>query len=213
MAITEMWTRLESLLDVIPELHNDLRSGLPQEQWQTLEQNLGVTLPKSLKDFYKVHDGQEGKKAGGFFFGLEFIPFAEVMVQWEGWHTIIGKNSPEKLREDYCYDCQSLTPGAIKTTYANNLWIPFAHYWGGNHLSIDLDPDVKGTVGQVINFGRDEEHKVVVAESFEAFIVWFVEMLEAGNYVIDRKEKPWLWYGGAPETHFLDMVKTLFAPE
>ena len=210
--MTEMWARLETCLDVIPKLRDDLRSGLAKEQWQVLEQKIGVTLPESFKDFYAVHNGQEGKKAGGLFFGIEFIPFAEVMVQWEGWHTIIGDNNSEKLREDYCYDCQSLTPDAINVTYANNLWIPFAHDWGGNHLGIDLDPDVKGTVGQVINFGRGEEHKVVVAKSFEAFIAWFVVELGAGNYVVDQKEKPWLWYGDKPDTHFLDTAKTLFAP-
>lgn len=212
--MTELWKRLEVVLSkASPEVHGDLRSGLPQEQWQTLEEKLGVTLPNSFKDFYAVHDGQENKTAGGFFFGLEFLPFAGVMAQWENWHTIIGSNNPEKLREDCCYDCQSLTPNAIKVTYANNLWIPFAHDWGGNHLGIDLDPDTKGTVGQVINFGRDEEHKVVIAKSFEAFMEWFVGELEAGHYVIDKTEKTWLAHGSEPETHFLDTAKTLFAPK
>jgi cell wall assembly regulator SMI1 len=211
--MTEMWQRLETFLNAIPELRDDLQGGLPKEKWQILEQKIGVTLPDSLKDFYAVHDGQEGKAAGGLFFGIEFIPFAEVLVQWEGWHTIIGDNTPEKLREDYCYDCKSLTPDAIKATYASNLWIPFAHDWGGNHLGIDLDPDAKGIVGQVINFGRDEEHKVVIANSFEIFIAWFVGVLEAGNYVINQEDKPWLQYGGAPETHFLDTAKTLFTPK
>jgi hypothetical protein len=38
------------------------------------------------------------------------------------------------------------------------------------------------------------------------------QTLETGNYAIDQKEKSWLWYGSAPKTHFLDTVKTLFAP-
>jgi cell wall assembly regulator SMI1 len=213
MSIKQQWQRLETLLiPVLPELVHDLRPGLPESQWQSLEAHLGVSLPTSLKEFYAVHNGQEAKAVGGFFFGLEFLPFAEIVTQWEGWQSIIKLETPESLVEDYCFDCRSITHEAIKVTYANSLWIPFAHDWGGNHLGIDLDPDVKGTVGQVINFGRDEEHKVVVAKSFEAFITWFVRELETENYVTEKKEKSWLWYGSAPETHFLDTVKTLFAP-
>ncbi len=208
----EVWSRLETFLErVSPELHEDLRPGLAETMWQDFETKLGVTLPSSLKNFYAFHDGQEATKAGGLFFGMTFLPFAEVVKQWEGWHEIIGNHTPEWLREQYCYNCQSITPDAIKATYANNLWIPFAHDWGGNHLGIDLDPDLKGTPGQVINFGRDEDYKVVVAESFEAFVEWFMVQLESGNYAVDQTTKPWLLFGGKPETHFLDTVKTLFS--
>lgn len=36
---------------------------------------------------------------------------------------------------------------------------------GGNYIGIDLDPDSKGNKGQVINFGRDEQDMVVLAEN------------------------------------------------
>jgi cell wall assembly regulator SMI1 len=54
-------------------------------------------------------------------------------------------------------------------------------------VRIDLDPDVEGSEGQVIVFGRDENCKRLVAQSFEAFIDIFIEQLEAGNFVIREK--------------------------
>jgi len=50
-----------------------------------------------------------------------------------------------------------------------------------------LDPDVEGSEGQVIVFGRDENRKRLVTQSFEKFIDMFVEQLEAGNFVIQEK--------------------------
>ncbi|MFJ9499072.1 SMI1/KNR4 family protein [Brevibacillus centrosporus] len=47
----------------------------------------------------------------------------------------------------------------------NRYWLPISKDWGGNHLGLDLDPDEQGRMGQVINFGRDEEVKYVVALS------------------------------------------------
>jgi cell wall assembly regulator SMI1 len=77
-------------------------------------------------------------------------------------------------------------------------------------LGIDLAPDVRGNVGQVINFGRDEEHKVA-AQSLEAFIEWFIDELGAGRCRREKEDKPWLWYAEPPNTDSLNVARQLFA--
>ena len=74
----------------------------------------------------------------------------------------------------------------VKPLYASKRWVPFAQDWGGNHLGIDLDPDVKGVAGQVINFGRDEEDKRAIAPSITAFVEWMLGELLRGNFSIER---------------------------
>lgn len=101
-------------------------------------------------------------------------------------------------------------PGFVKPVYANRNWIPLTA--GSDHL--DFDPGPNGTVGQVINFGRDEDEKDVIASSFGDFLQWYVKELESGNYRIEE----WQGSGFGREfmiktpgnQHFLDAVKELF---
>ena len=74
--------------------------------------------------------------------------------------------------------------------YASPGWIPFASDSGGNCLGIDLDPGPTGTRGQVINFGRDEDEKFVLAPSMNEFLEWFADQLESGNFLIREVPKP-----------------------
>ncbi|MGP8217196.1 MAG: SMI1/KNR4 family protein [Bacteroidia bacterium] len=57
----------------------------------------------------------------------------------------------------------------IKKIYFHLKWVPLFTDHGGNYIGIDLDPDVKGAKGQVINFGRDETEMVVLAKSLADF--------------------------------------------
>lgn len=109
--------------------------------------------------------------------------------------------------------CKSHVNGMVREMYANKKWIPFAYDWGGNFLGLDYDPDESGTCGQVINFGRDEDVKYVLAASFTEFIDWYVKQLESGNFRIEPREnnERRSFNTKFPQTsHFLDSVKILF---
>jgi cell wall assembly regulator SMI1 len=70
----------------------------------------------------------------------------------------------------------SSTPvGAIKIKYFYFKWLPIFSDLSGNYLGIDLDPDIEGREGQIINFGRDEEEMFVLADNLENF---FDKLLE-----------------------------------
>ena len=57
-------------------------------------------------------------------------------------------------------------------------WLPFCSDDGGNFIGIDLDPDVNGTVGQVINFGKpfhakyDREHDLSITLQYRINKRW-----------------------------------------
>jgi len=111
--------------------------------------------------------------------------------------------------------CTSAKSGAVQALYANKYWIPFAYDYGGNHLGVDLDPGARGTLGQVINFGSDEDEKFVLASSVTIFLEWLIDQLESGNFVIREEDD-----GGrslntkVPEKfHFLEAIPVLFASQ
>jgi hypothetical protein len=74
--------------------------------------------------------------------------------------------------------------------YANKKWIPFAVFMDSNYVGLDFDPKADGTVGQVINFGREEEQKSVLADSFAGFIRRFIDELETEEIIFSEKGTP-----------------------
>ena len=218
MSMKEYWERLEIWLNTyLPEVFADLNPGCTASELESLEQQLGVTLPNDFKSFYLIHNGQElsshNRITSGLFFGLEFLSVEGIYHQWSAWRELIA--TEEDIAE-LDLECTSAQPGKIKEVYANNRWIPFAHDGSGNHLGLDLDPGAKGVVGQIINFGRDESKKYVIADSFTEFIDWLVQQYELGNFVI-RSEFVGNGYVNVIKTkipeksHFLDAVPSLFA--
>lgn len=61
-------------------------------------------------------------------------------------------------------------PGAVKPMDTNRSWIPLTREHGGNHIDLDFDPGPDGVVGQVIAYGRDEDEKRLLANSFREFL-------------------------------------------
>ena len=44
-----------------------------------------------------------------------------------------------------------------------------------------MDPDREGTVGQIINFGRDEDDKIVIASNLHEFIILMTKILQSDH--------------------------------
>lgn len=207
--------RLEKWLETnLQEVYVDLAPGCREADLAEFEKQVGITFPESLKDLYRMHDGQVGGANTGPFFGLTFLSLAGARTHWESWRNVVDECSQEDMKGASRFS-KSAKAGAIKEIYANKCWIPFAYDYGGNHLGVDLDPGELGNVGQVINFGRDDDEKFVLGSSVETFLEWLVEQLESGNAAIRNEDD-----GGrslntkVPEKfHFLDSVKILFASQ
>ncbi|TKH08610.1 SMI1/KNR4 family protein, partial [Bacillus wiedmannii] len=125
------------------------------EEIQYAESEMGIAFPDELRNLYLAHNGED-KSGPGLFFGLPFLSLDEVLDEWRIW---------KRIEEDdfFNFDAFSIPTEYIKERYVNHNWIPISKDYGGNNLGIDVDPDEKGKVGQVINFGRDEEVKYVIA--------------------------------------------------
>ncbi|CBJ39814.1 hypothethical protein (plasmid) [Ralstonia solanacearum CMR15] len=158
------WNRIEHALSTLGCLDQvGLRPGAAQSRIAELEQHLGVQLPAGLKAFLSIHDGQDG---AGLVGGELLLSVDQIRQEWDGWRSL-----DENAMNADCADFMASHPeGFIKPMYTNRSWIPLTKDWGGNHVGIDFDPDTKGTAGQVIRFGRDEDTKRVVAENFDAFV-------------------------------------------
>ena len=162
----------------LPEVAASLNPGASDEQLDRLSTLIGTPLPADYRALYRWHNGQQPGMSTGPWFGLCFPSLDQVEGIWRRWLEFA--DDPWCDFNELAF---SVKPAVVKPLYANRRWIPFAQM-GPSCLGIDLDPDVRGTVGQVINFGRDEDLKYVLAPSLSGFVQWLLGQLRAGNFEI-----------------------------
>lgn len=208
----ELWLTLEQWLGQhLPEVLADLNPGCSSEALEQLEHQLGCSLPADFKACYQHHNGQKGATTG-LFCGLPFLSIEALYSQWLGWQELAEDFSQEAAEyggENLALEItgDSYPDQSIKPTYINLKWIPISEDGGGNHLGVDLDPGTVGVVGQVINFGRDENNKFVLAPSLTDFVAWMIGEYAQGNYLSSQRS---LNLQEPENSHFLDVVPVLF---
>lgn len=196
-----IWSEIEAIFQAKNCLSwFELNPGASQEEIRALEEHLGVALPPTLKELLAIHNGQN---AGfGMFFGLQFLSTSGIKEQWDMWVSLENDGLNEELA-----DMMSSKPeGYIKPLYLNRQWIPLTHDSGGNHIGIDYDPDVKGILGQMIIFGRDDDEKKLKAASFDAFMRRFIEELKTVQWEVT--EDGWKFFDKEHRIHYHDWARS-----
>jgi cell wall assembly regulator SMI1 len=112
------------LANLLPPAHD--------RELRLLETTIGASLPPSLLNLYGWRNGQLDPGRAGAFYGLAFLNISDAIAQWETWNEVILE-TPEDDMRSLDESQSSVIPGVVKVQYANRLWIPFAHDWGGNH--------------------------------------------------------------------------------
>ena len=141
------------------------------------EQAVGMRMPSSYRQLYRWHDGENDERRGHFY-GLPLLSLQAAAAEWKAWTSVLTDLGGNR----YAVAGGSWRPGAVDPAYINPRWIPLTHDGSGNHIGLDFDPWPGGRVGQVILFGRDEDVKVVLAESLGRFLAWIAGLLESGNF-------------------------------
>jgi len=90
--------------------------------------------------------------------------------------------------------CSSTPENHINCEYVNFKWVPLFHGGNGSYIGIDFDPDSKGTRGQIINFGIDDEQKFVLANSLSEFLEFCIEIMQKGEDVNYNQEHGFYGY-------------------
>jgi cell wall assembly regulator SMI1 len=190
-----------------PHILANLQPPATDAELAMLRDRIGATLPDALIRLYRWKNGQRELRRAGPFYGLAFLSIHDALNQWEAWKSL-ADDDPEYTMEP---SGTSVVPGVVKEVYVNLSWIPFAYDWGGNHIGVDLDPGPNGRVGQVINFGRDEDTRFVLGATVDDFIERIVTELEADNFVPDDEpDDPGFNTRNPPSGHFLDSAREWF---
>jgi len=172
------WAEIERLLAAkgcLPAMR--LNAGALPGAIDDLERHVGAKLPASFRAFLMEHDGQ-ADFAPGLLFGEQFLSVSGIADRWDAWREL-----DEPAMNEDCAELMASEPeGCIKPLYTNPKWIPISYDYGGNHMGFDFDPGERGTRGQVITFGRDEDRKRLLGATFEEFAALLVERLRAAPW-------------------------------
>lgn len=218
LSVVELWDAIRAwYAEHLPEVLASLNPGASEEALDALRRELkGVAaeLPGALLELYRQNDGQDRASNSGVFFGLPFLSLEYALFNWKVWKDIGDETQNAVLDEN----CTSYPPGAVRPVYTHAGWIPFAHDGGGNHIGIDISPGPAGQVGQVINFGRDENSKYVMAPSLGAFLEWQLAQLQNDNFIIrtetsDGQLERYVEIRTPHNAHLPDAVPKLFGPK
>jgi cell wall assembly regulator SMI1 len=115
---------------------------------------------------------------------------SRISSNWDMWASIVDDDNA-----DLDAECRSHPPGAVKLRYTNRGWLPFAGD-SQNFVAIDFDPGPAGIAGQVINTGRDDMMRHVIATAFFGFLAFVARQFAEGRVVRSQTDDRWLQLAG-----------------
>lgn len=182
------WEKFITVVEkAFPEFVGALNTGATKNELFEFENSINVALPEEFKDLYTFANGQNDN-VNAYFFGMEFLSLNRVKKAYDAEIDVMEAMADEGDM------CSSYPENHIKCAYVNPKWIPIFTDGGGSYIGIDLDPDINGKIGQIINFGTDDEDKIVLADSLVKFIELCTEKLKKGDFIQYKNEDRAYYY-------------------
>ncbi len=196
-----MKQQFEQYLEGIREIYPNIR--LEQEVKEAfyisdVEKNMNVQFNEELRTWFQLIGNVE-YGISCLLAGLEIYSIDEMFEEWKSWREF---DDDDNLNNADYYS--SMPIGAVKCRYTNSKWIPLAHDYASNYIGVDLDPDENGLIGQIINFGRDENNKRVISNSIKELLQLLVKYQD--EMIIDT-EGSQVSYINEEEIHPIDWLK------
>lgn len=165
----------KQLAELAPKIVDALQDPAPKEKLDKLAEIIGMSLPADFLRLYEAHNGTDPNQFVNFFYGYIFLDIDNCIRQVEDYSAF--KHVNQLVNADR----------GIKTDYTfNKLRIPIGDDRGTCLICVDLDPDVGGTLGQVIFLDYDSSIALLLADSIESFIEIFAKDLAEGKYSLNR---------------------------
>ncbi|MDM5278274.1 SMI1/KNR4 family protein [Paenibacillus silvae] len=165
----------------------NFNKGVSENELQKYEAQFGFKLPEHMKELYSICNGDNDRFIAGSILGMKFLTIEKVYKHWKLQNDLLSSLSKTDIL-NLNAQCTSLDPKKVKCQCFNPLWIPIADDSGGNYIGIDLDPDEHGEVGQIINFGRDENEKLVIANNMNEFVIQIADVIESDECKMEKFE-------------------------
>jgi cell wall assembly regulator SMI1 len=206
--ITPVLARLDAWYEAnLPKVQFEFNPPANDGKLDAFERLIGLRLPSAYRQLYNWHDGDKNDLFSGHIYGVPLISLHDAAIQWKMWNKVLAEFGGNR----YEIAGGAWPAGAVDPAYINPRWIPLTNS-DGNHIGLDFDPWPSGRIGQIILYGRDEDVKLVLAESLGTFLDWIADLLENGNFRLEpAKDGPPIRFGlkAPPTNDFLAGARTL----
>lgn len=156
-----------------PKILASLNPPATDKQLAALQSRFKVPLPDDFIALYRTHNGFDYHAVHGLFWGINFASIDEILQE----HAL-----EIDLQRDCASECLAFAQPSISSTQLfNSNRIAFGN-GGRSTLFVDLEPTIKGAIGQVIF--RDLECSIALklANSITDMVAQFSLDLLVGNY-------------------------------
>jgi cell wall assembly regulator SMI1 len=181
--VKTVWRQLDRLFQKLaPGLKRTLATGARRRALSDLEKTIRRSVPQDVQESLLCHNGQKDG-VPGCIFGNRLLPVADVIEFWKGSRGHDADAVPDvRIR--------SFPSGAVQLCQSHPGWLPLAADWNGNFIGVDLAPDLAGTRGQVIVFGRSESQHFVLASSWAEFLAEYADDVDHGRFEFLEHDGP-----------------------
>lgn len=179
MNTTAVWQEIIAIIkNIHPKAYQSLNPPATDAQIEQLQNELGVTLPESFKDYLKVCNGQQHNDYEHLLFGYNaFLSVEDIIETWHMQMELFADEPP----------IEHLSENKIQPVIWDKNWVPFTDFEGSSMLVLDLNAGKNGTNGQVFanSLAMDvEADEVVIADSFAVFSQNLLAILQQNQYEI-----------------------------
>lgn len=188
--IRDLWFEYRDWLEKhAPQAFENLSPPATREALAELNGQLGGELPAALLELLALNDGQVSSSACCVLPGLELLSSQRIVREWRQWAALREKEGEAGLEslDDFCRSVDD----KVLDVYTHGGWVPlFKDGSRADYLGLDRVPGEQGTVGQIINFGRDENQHFAAFGNLTDFLVfWLGEARDGRCRVIELQSQ------------------------
>lgn len=201
--VRSAWKRIERWCQTNdPQSHRGLNPGASKKEIRALEAVIQQPLPEDLRISLSIHNGQSLKSPSFFVKGLRLSACEDIARDYSRWRDYGSRHAPA---DDRLY--RFYPEAAIQHHHFNDGWIPIVDEEGcGNYLAVDLAPGPTGTVGQIIDFGRNIHTPGVVGASWGEFLCSYADLLDIVTEISDDPDAVYEGFHRTCDLNFLDAL-------
>lgn len=193
----DLWKRLESYLKKnAPAALDFLNPPATAKEIREAESELGVRFPADFAASLRIHNGQQ-QETGKPPHPILFIPqeYEKGGIYRATWGELAPLSfvvdRTKFAREtvaDYWRDYATYEYDGPVRHDGNLSWITFVDSGSGDILGLDLNPDKRGQVGQILSVIHDPSCFLVLAPSYRDWFETLVTRYETGRYLLVEED-------------------------
>lgn len=179
--LSSVWTEYKAWLTAhAPEGLANLAPPATADELRVLEEAIEPPPPPELVALLQLNNGQLDPLACCAIPGLEFLSAVRIAEEWQNWDEFRKEETPDGL-ESLDDHSRALDAGVLDR-YTHPGWIPaFKDGSRTDYVGVDMAPAPGGLLGQIINFGRDEDQHFIAFSTLTELLEYWLALVRQGQ--------------------------------